>query len=48
MLTQLVVIVIMVAMDSSLLDRSVHAFDLAIGPGMLDLGQPVINVVSGA
>jgi hypothetical protein len=48
MLAQLIVIVIMVAMDSSLLDRSVHAFDLAIGPWMLDLGQPVINVVSGA
>ena len=48
MLAELVVIVIMVAMDGSLLDRSVHAFDLAIGPGKLDLGQPVINVVSGA
>jgi hypothetical protein len=56
MLAQLIVIVIMVAMDSRFLDRSVHAFDpvsstgqaLAIGPWMLDLGQPVINVVSGA
>jgi hypothetical protein len=45
---QLVVTVIVVAMDSGLLDGAVHAFDLAIGPGMFDFGQPVINVVSGA
>jgi hypothetical protein len=56
MLAQLIVFVIMVALNSSLLDRSIHAFDtvsrtgqaLAIGRGMFDLGQPVINVVSGA
>ena len=35
-------------MNGGLLDGAVHAFDLAIGPGMFDLGQPVINVVSGA
>ena len=38
----------MVAVNSGLFDRAVHAFDLAIGPGMLDLGQPVINVMVGA
>ena len=36
------------AMNGRLYDCKVHAFDLAVGPGMLDLGQPVINVVSGA
>ena len=48
MLAQLIVIVIMVAMDSGLFDCAVHPFNLSIGPRMLDLGQPVINVVSGA
>ncbi len=38
----------MVAVNSRLFDRAVHAFDFAIGPGMLDLGEPVINVVVGA
>jgi hypothetical protein len=56
MLTQLVVTVRVIAMDSGRLDDAVHVFDpvsstgqaLAIGPGTFDLGQPVINVVSGA
>jgi hypothetical protein len=30
--------------DGSVLDGAVHAFDLAIGPRMLWLGQPVIDV----
>ncbi len=42
---ELLMAVVMVAFDSCLLDRSVHPFDLAIGPGMLDLGEPVLDTV---
>ena len=37
MVTQLVVTVIVIAMNSGLLDGAVHAFDLAIGPVTLRL-----------
>ena len=37
-----------VAFDSRVLDRAVHSFDLPIGPWMLGLCQPVIDVVLGA
>src|SRR5579862_2412301 len=33
--------------DGSVLDGAVHAFDLAMGPRMLWLGQPVIDVGEG-
>ena len=48
MLTQLVVTVIMVAMDNGLLDGAIHALNLAIGPRVPRLGQPVINVIDSA
>ena len=35
----------MVASDGRFLDRAVHALDLAIGPGMLDLGQPMFDAI---
>lgn len=35
--------VVMVAFDGRLLDRSVHPFDLAVGPGMLDLRETVLD-----
>lgn len=35
----------MVAFDGCFLDRSVHAFDLTIGPGMLDPGQAMLDPV---
>jgi hypothetical protein len=35
---ELIVSIVMVALDGRFLDRAVHALDLAIGPGMLDLG----------
>jgi hypothetical protein len=47
-LTALVVSVIMIAVNGGLFDRAVHAFDLAIRPGMFDLGEPVIDAVVGA
>ena len=35
---ELIVSIVMVALDGRFLDRAVRALDLAIGPGMLDLG----------
>lgn len=42
---ELIVSVVMIALDSRFLDRSVHALDLAIGPRMLDLGQPMFDAI---
>lgn len=35
----------MVALDGCFLDRAVHALDLAIGPGMLDLSQAMFDAI---
>jgi len=35
----------MVALHGRFLDRAIHAFGLAIGPGMLDLDQPMFDPV---
>ena len=56
MLSQLIVIVIVVAMNGRLFNCPIHALNpgsgpgqaLAIGPRMPWLGEPMINVVSGA
>ncbi len=40
---ELIVSIVMVALDGRSLYRAVHALDLAIGPGMLDLGQPMFE-----
>ena len=37
--------IVMVAFDGDLLDRSVHPLDLAVGPWMPDLGEPVLDAV---
>lgn len=42
---ELIVSVIMIALDGRFLDRPVHALDLAIGPGMLDLDQPMLDAI---
>ena len=42
---QLGVAVVVVALDRSLLDCPVHPLDLAVGPGMLDLGQPMLDLM---
>jgi hypothetical protein len=39
--------IVVISTHGGLLDRAVHAFDLAVGPGMVGLGQAVINVVAG-
>ena len=43
--SKLIVSVVLVALDGRFLDRAVHALDLAIGPGMFDLGQPMFDPV---
>ncbi len=42
---KLVVTVIVIALDGGFLDGPVHAFDLAIGPGMPDLGEAMFNAI---
>lgn len=45
MLFELRMIVIMEALDGRVLDGSVHALDLPIGPWVLHLGQPMLDAV---
>src|SRR3546814_4071761 len=45
---QPVVAVVVVAANGGLFDRAVHAFDLAVGPGVVRLGEPVVDVRFGA
>jgi len=42
---KLVVAVVMIAADGRLFQRAVHAFDLAVRPGMLGFCQPVLDIV---
>lgn len=42
---ELAVAVVVIALNGGVFDGSVHAFHLAIGPGMFDFGQPVFNAV---
>lgn len=42
---QLRMAVTMVAFNAGLFDCAVHPFDLSVGPGMLDLGEPVLDPV---
>ena len=37
--------VVMVTLDGGFLDSPVHSLDLAIGPWMLDFGQPVLDAI---
>ena len=42
---QLSMAVVVVAFDGCFFDGPVHPFDLAIGPGMPDLGKPALNAL---
>ena len=42
---QLLVIVVVEALDGRILDGAVHSLHLAVGPRMVDLGQPVLDAV---
>src|SRR3546814_1198209 len=44
---QPVVAVVVVAANGGLFDRAVHAFALAVGPGVVRLGEPVVDARSG-
>lgn len=44
----MVVSLVVEAFDSGVFEGAVHALELAIGPGMLGLGQAMIDVVLGA
>ncbi len=48
MASKLIVVFIMEAFDRRILDRSVQALDLTVGPGMLGLGQAMVDVGRGA
>ena len=48
MLTQLVVALVVESLDGGILDGAVHALDLAIGPRVPRLGQPVLDIELGA
>src|SRR3984957_16085937 len=45
---ELIIAVVVVAFDGPVLDGSVHPFDLTVGPGMVDLGEAVLDVVLAA
>jgi hypothetical protein len=47
-LPELVVALVMVALDGCVLDGPVHFLDLAIGPRMPRLGQAMVHIVLGA
>ena len=44
-ISELVVVVVVEAFDRRLLDRPIHPFNLAIGPRVFDLGEPVVDLV---
>jgi len=48
MAAQLVVRFVVEALDGGILDGAAHPLDLAVGPGMLGLGQAMIDIVAGA
>ena len=45
MLTKLVVVFVVKPLDGGFLDGSVHAFDLAVRPGVVDLREPVLGAI---
>ena len=48
MRSQLLVSFVEVSFDRCVLDGAVHSLDLPIGPGMLGLCQPMVDIVLGA
>lgn len=48
MLSEVLVGLVVEAFDGCFFEGSVHAFDLAVGPGVLGLGEPVVDVGLGA
>lgn len=48
MFSEVLVSLVVEALDGGFFERSVHAFDLAAGPGVFGLGQPVVDIGPGA
>ena len=48
MLAELVVAAVVIAPDGRLFQGPVHSLDLAVGPGMVGLGQPVLDAMLAA
>jgi len=46
--SELVVGLLVVSLHRRFLERSVHSLDLAVGPRMARLGEPMVNVQLGA
>jgi hypothetical protein len=42
---QLVVIVIVVSLNGCLFDHTIHSLGVIVGPGMIDLGEAMLNAV---
>lgn len=42
---ELVVTIVVIALDGGVLDRAVHPFDLPVGPRMVDPGKAMLDVV---
>lgn len=47
MLLQLGAVFIVVGSHSGFLESTVHAFNLAVGPGVIGFGQPMIDIMAG-
>lgn len=47
MIPELGMAVVVIGFDGGILDGAVHAFDLAIGPGMIGFSQAMIDVMAG-
>ncbi len=47
-LPELVMAVVVIAFDGGVLDGAVHSLDLSVGPGMVRLGEPVLDAVLAA
>ena len=48
MRAQLIVAVVVEALDGGFLDRAVHPLDLAVGPRMVDLGEAMLDAMGVA
>lgn len=48
MLLELSMSIVMIGSHGGFLDGAIHAFDLAIGPGMIGFGQAMIDIMASA
>ena len=48
MVTKLLMSIVVVAIDGGFLERSIHALDLAVRPGMIGFGEAMLDAMLGA